>query len=134
MSEATEDSLIPLSSKIFSIRCTCRLRSRVRAVRARVRSRQGSSYALVRTLRNDGLIGSLGRVGACGNCPMESFFALLQKNVPDQQRWATREELRLNDDHSPGQRGTHAVRCCETPYQRWWLKDFPRPSADPCPS
>jgi putative transposase len=23
------------------------------------------------------------------------FFALLQKNVPDRQRWATREELRL---------------------------------------
>lgn len=26
---------------------------------------------------------------------MESFFALLQKNVLDRQRWATREELRL---------------------------------------
>jgi putative transposase len=29
------------------------------------------------------------------NAAMESFFALLQKNVLDQQRWATREELRL---------------------------------------
>jgi putative transposase len=26
---------------------------------------------------------------------MESFFARLQKNVLDRQRWATREELRL---------------------------------------
>jgi len=26
---------------------------------------------------------------------MEAFFALLQKNVLDRQRWATREELRL---------------------------------------
>ena len=26
---------------------------------------------------------------------MESFFALLQKNVLDQQRWTTRAELRL---------------------------------------
>jgi transposase InsO family protein len=38
----------------------------------------------------------LGRVGACGdNAAMESFFALLQKNVLDRQRWSTREELRL---------------------------------------
>lgn len=26
---------------------------------------------------------------------MESFFALLQKNVLDRQRWSTREQLRL---------------------------------------
>ncbi len=26
---------------------------------------------------------------------MESFFALLQKNVLDRRRWSTREELRL---------------------------------------
>jgi putative transposase len=35
-------------------------------------------------------------VGACGdNAAMESFFALLQKNVLDTQRWATREDLRV---------------------------------------
>lgn len=27
---------------------------------------------------------------------MESFFALLQKNVLDRQRWTTRQELRLD--------------------------------------
>jgi putative transposase len=50
----------------------------------------------VRTLANNGLLGSMGRVGACGdNAAMESFFSLLQKNVLNRQRWATREELRL---------------------------------------
>ena len=38
----------------------------------------------------------MGRVGACGdNAAMESFFSLLQKNVLDQQRWTSREELRV---------------------------------------
>lgn len=38
----------------------------------------------------------MGRVGSCGdNAAMESFFALLQKNVLDSRRWDTREELRL---------------------------------------
>ena len=38
----------------------------------------------------------MGRVGACGdNAAMESFFALLQKNVLDRHRWTTRQELRL---------------------------------------
>ena len=43
-----------------------------------------------------GLQGSMGRVASAGdNAAMESFFALLQKNVLDRQRWATRDELRL---------------------------------------
>lgn len=38
----------------------------------------------------------MGRVGACAdNAAMESFFALLQKNVLDRQRWPSREDLRL---------------------------------------
>ena len=38
--------------------------------------------------------GSMGRVGACGdNAAMESFFALVQKNVPGRKSWATRREL-----------------------------------------
>ncbi|PHV68460.1 IS3 family transposase [Williamsia muralis] len=40
--------------------------------------------------------GSIGRVWACGdNAAMESFFALLQKNVLDRQRWFSREQSRL---------------------------------------
>ena len=39
----------------------------------------------------------MGRVGACGdNAAMESFFALLQKNVLNQRRWDTRDELRIS--------------------------------------
>ena len=57
---------------------------------------QFRSNAFVRVLKNNGITGSMGRVGACGdNAAMESFFALLQKNVLDRQRWSTREELRL---------------------------------------
>jgi transposase InsO family protein len=38
----------------------------------------------------------MGRVGAAGdNAAMESFFGLLQKNVLNKKRWATRDELRL---------------------------------------
>ncbi len=60
------------------------------------RGSQFRSAAFVRTLASNGLVGSMGRVGACGdNAAMESFFALLQKNVLDRQRWATRDELRL---------------------------------------
>ncbi|WP_369137394.1 IS3 family transposase [Modestobacter versicolor] len=60
------------------------------------RGSQFRSTAFVTTLKNNGLTGSMGRVGACGdNAAMESFFALLQRNVLDRQRWATREDLRL---------------------------------------
>ena len=38
----------------------------------------------------------MGRVAAAGdNAAMESFFALLQKNVLDRQSWTTREQLRI---------------------------------------
>lgn len=42
------------------------------------------------------MVGSMGRVGAAGdNAAMESFWSLLQTNVLNQRRWATRQELRL---------------------------------------
>ncbi len=60
------------------------------------RGSQFRSKAFVRTLKHNGLTGSMGRVGVCGdNAAMESFFSLLQKNVLDRQRWETREELRI---------------------------------------
>jgi transposase InsO family protein len=41
-----------------------------------------------------GLKGSMGRVASAGdNAAMESFWALLQKNVLDSQQWRTREDL-----------------------------------------
>jgi len=60
------------------------------------RGSQFRSRKFVKALHDNGLTGSMGRVGACGdNAAMESFFALLQKNVLDRRRWATREDLRL---------------------------------------
>ena len=60
------------------------------------RGSQFRSAKFVRALRNNGLIGSMGRTGACAdNAAMESFFSLLQKNVLDRKRWGSREELRL---------------------------------------
>ncbi len=57
---------------------------------------QFRSGKFVRTLRSSGLIGSMGRTGTCAdNAAMGSFFALLQSNVLNRQRWHTREELRL---------------------------------------
>jgi putative transposase len=48
------------------------------------------------SVRDTGLRGSIGRVGTCAdNAGMESFLSLLQKNVINRRRWATREELRL---------------------------------------
>lgn len=60
------------------------------------RGSQFRSTAFVTALKSHRLVGSMGRVGACGdNAAMESFFPLLQKNVLDQQRWTSREELRV---------------------------------------
>jgi transposase InsO family protein len=60
------------------------------------RGSQFRSRKYVLALHAAGLVGSMGRVGACAdNAAMESFFALLQNNVLDSQRWTTRDQLRL---------------------------------------
>jgi hypothetical protein len=42
------------------------------------------------------MVGSMGQVGSAGdNAAMESFFALLQRNVLDRRRWTARDELRI---------------------------------------
>ena len=59
------------------------------------RGSQFRSRRFVHALGRHAMVGSMGRVGACGdNAAMESFFALLQKNVLDRQQWSTRQELR----------------------------------------
>lgn len=59
------------------------------------RGSQFRSRKFVKTLKQNELRGSMGRVGACGdNAAMESFFALLQKNVLDRQSWSSRAQLR----------------------------------------
>ena len=63
-----------------------------------VHSDRGSQFRsrdFVAVLKAAGLSGSMGRVAAAGdNAAMESFNALLQKNVLDRQRWASRDQLR----------------------------------------
>jgi putative transposase len=60
------------------------------------RGSQFRSRKFVHALGRHDMVGSMGKVGACGdNAAMESFFSLLQKNVLDRRVWATREELRI---------------------------------------
>jgi transposase InsO family protein len=60
------------------------------------RGSQFRSRKLAHALKRHDLVGSMGQVGAAGdNAAMESFFALLQNNVLNRRRWATREELRI---------------------------------------
>ncbi|MGC7354208.1 IS3 family transposase, partial [Mycobacteroides abscessus subsp. abscessus] len=72
------------------------LRSPVATIIHSDRGSQFRSRKFVQALSRSGLRGSMGRVGACGdNAAMESFFALLQRNVLDRRRWPTRVERRL---------------------------------------
>lgn len=60
------------------------------------RGSQFRSRKVHRALERHHMVGSMGQVGSAGdNAAMESFFSLLQKNVLDRQRWATREDLRI---------------------------------------
>lgn len=60
------------------------------------RGSQFRSRAFTSTLNELNMVGSMGRVGACGdNAAAESFFSLLQKNVLNRQHWATRDQLRI---------------------------------------
>jgi putative transposase len=60
------------------------------------RGSQFRSRKFLAELRRHDLVGSMGQVASAGdNAAMESFFALLQKNVLDRKRWTTREELRI---------------------------------------
>ncbi len=54
------------------------------------RGRQFRARKFVHELAQHDLVGSMGRVGACAdNAAMQSFFALLQKNVLGRQRCET---------------------------------------------
>jgi putative transposase len=60
------------------------------------RGSQFRARKLHRALARHEMVGSMGQVGSAGdNAAMESFFSLLQKNVLNRRRWATREELRI---------------------------------------
>ena len=60
------------------------------------RGSQFRSRKMQRALICHSMVGSMGQVGSAGdNAAMESFFSLLQRNVLDRRRWATREQLRI---------------------------------------
>ena len=90
------DSRMPAALAVAALRNAVALRDPAGTIVHSDRGSQFRSHAFVRALRGHGLVGSMGRVGACAdNAAMESFFSLLQKNVLDRQRWATRDQLRL---------------------------------------
>lgn len=64
-----------------------------------VHSDRGSQFRsgdYLTALQSHRMVGSMGRVAACGdNAAMESFFSLLQKNVLDRRVWNTQEQLRV---------------------------------------
>ncbi len=62
------------------------------------RCSQFRSRPMARELPRRDMVGSMGwRVGTAGDsAAMESFWLLLHKRVLNQQRWATRQELRLS--------------------------------------
>jgi len=90
------DSRMKASLAVAALRNAIALRAPTGTIVHSDRGSQFRSRKYVRELKTAALQGSMGRVGACGdNAAMESFFALLQKNVLDRQRWATRQDLRL---------------------------------------
>ncbi len=90
------DSRMKSSLAVSALRNAIALRSPVGTIVHSDRGSQFRSKKVVRLLKNNDLQGSMGRVGSSGdNAAMESFFALLQKNVLNTKRWDNREELRL---------------------------------------
>lgn len=90
------DDRMTASLAVAAVRNAVTLRSPAGTIVHSDRGSQFRSRKFVEALRHAGLTGSMGRVGACGdNAAMESFFALLQKNVLNKRRWRTREQLRL---------------------------------------
>ena len=57
---------------------------------------QYTSWAFGRRLRAAGVLGSMGSIGdAYDNAMAESFFSILQRELLDEQHWATRRQLAL---------------------------------------
>lgn len=90
------DSRMKASLAVAALRNAIALRGPIGTLVHSDRGSQFRSMKFVRALRSAGLIGSMGRTGTCAdNAAMESFFALLQRNVLDAKRWTSRDELRL---------------------------------------
>lgn len=89
-------SRMKASLAVSALRYAVEQRTPSRTIVHSDRGSQFRSRRFVHELSHNGLHGSMDRVGACGdNAAMDSFFALLQKNVLDRKSWSTREEVRL---------------------------------------
>jgi transposase InsO family protein len=74
------DSRMKASLAVAAVRNAISMRIPAGTVVHSDRGSQFRSKALVQTLKNNNLVGSMRRVGSCGdNAAMEPFFALLQK-------------------------------------------------------
>lgn len=91
------DSRMKASLAVAALKNAIALRGPVGTIVHSDRGSQFRSGKFVRALRSAGLVGSMGgRTGTCAdNAAMESFFALVQNNVFNRQRWLTRDDLRL---------------------------------------
>jgi putative transposase len=71
----------------------------------------------VSVLAGHDLVGSMSRVGAAGdNAAMESFFALLQKNVLDRRTWAHPAGDPHDPRSSPGRINPAVTQPCGSPW------------------
>ena len=100
MFESEEKALLrPLPSAPYEISRWVKGRRVQKVAGCVVHSDRGSRFRsrkLLSALAGHRRLGSVGRVAPCGdNAAMESFFSVLQKNVPDRCSWATRQELRI---------------------------------------
>ena len=90
------DSRMTAELAVAALRNAVALRNPVGTTLHSDRGSQFRSRKFVELLKECGITGSMGRVGACAdNAAMESFFSLLQKNVLNKKRWQSRQELRL---------------------------------------
>ena len=90
------DSRVTADLAVAALRNAVSLRNPAGTTLHSDRGSQFRSRKFVELLRETGITGSMGRVGACAdNAAMESFFSLLQKNVLNKKRWQSRQELRL---------------------------------------
>ena len=93
------DSRMTASLAVAALRNAIGLRSPTDTIVHSDRGSQFRSCTFVNTLSVNGLRGSMGRVGGRDTAAMESFFALLQKNVLDQQRWPPGRATTPSDRH-----------------------------------
>jgi transposase InsO family protein len=90
------DSRMKSGLAMAAMRNAIALRSPVGTTCHSDRGGQFRAKKVQRLLKNNALVGSMGRsYGAGDNASMESFFSLLQKNVLNTRRWDTREDLRI---------------------------------------